>query len=68
MERLQNQEDIELELETTKWYVVDSLIMSVQTRQLDRDKAIELLETWFGPDQRAIASIYKHTHISKESS
>ena len=60
--------DIELELETTKWYVCDAMIMSINSGQLDRDKAITLLESWFGPDNRVNAAIYKHTYSGRSSS
>lgn len=51
---------VELELETTKWYVVDAMIASINSGYLERDKAVELLEIWFEPDQIAVAAIYRN--------
>jgi len=64
-ERLYQPDDIELELETTKWYCADAAITSVNNRSPDwltRDKAVELLEIWFGPDDVVVAAVYKATH------
>lgn len=49
----------ELELEVVKYYTIDSLAFSVNAGQLDRDKAIELLEAWFPIDKVAISALYK---------
>lgn len=52
----------EMELRTIQFYVLDSLALSVNTQQLDRDKAVELYESWFACSKQDIANLYRELY------
>lgn len=57
----------ELSWETHKLLTADSLAMSVNAGYLERDKAVELYEFWFSPDETAIAGLYRMIENGKNA-